>query len=99
MGEFNMRLNGLQQQVVHQQNVFAQAQVQQAASQPAQVPVASNKYMFLPKVGNKFNGSLFDVVTGSAIHSVSYDQGLPGDRPWYQSAIAQGLPDNSCQFN
>ena len=27
MGEFNMRLNGLQQQVVHQQNVFAQAQV------------------------------------------------------------------------
>ena len=35
-----MRLNGLQQQVVHQQNVFAQAQVQQAASQPAQVPVA-----------------------------------------------------------
>ena len=40
MGEFNMRLNGLQQQVVHQQNVFAQAQVQQAASQPAQVPVA-----------------------------------------------------------
>ena len=34
MGEFNMRLNGLQQQVVHQQNVFAQAQVQQAASQP-----------------------------------------------------------------
>ena len=31
MGEFNMRLNGLQQQVVHQQNVFAQAQVQQAA--------------------------------------------------------------------
>ena len=23
MGEFNMRLNGLQQQVVHQQNVFA----------------------------------------------------------------------------
>ena len=31
---------GLQQQVVHQQNVFAQAQVQQAASQPAQVPVA-----------------------------------------------------------
>ena len=24
MGEFNMRLNGLQQQVVHQQNVFAQ---------------------------------------------------------------------------
>ena len=40
MGEFNMRLNGLQQQVVHQQNVFAQAQVQQAASQPAQAPVA-----------------------------------------------------------
>ena len=40
MGELNMRLNGLQQQVVHQQNVFAQAQVQQAASQPAQVPVA-----------------------------------------------------------
>ena len=40
MGEFNMRLNGLQQQVVHQQNVFAEAQVQQAASQPAQVPVA-----------------------------------------------------------
>ena len=40
MGDFNMRLNGLQQQVVHQQNVFAQAQVQQAASQPAQVPVA-----------------------------------------------------------
>ena len=40
MGEFNMRLNGLQQQVVHQQNVFAQAQVQQVASQPAQVPVA-----------------------------------------------------------
>ena len=40
MGEFNMRLNGLQQKVVHQQNVFAQAQVQQAASQPAQVPVA-----------------------------------------------------------
>ena len=35
-----MRLNGLQQQVVHQQNVFAQAQVQQAASQPAQAPVA-----------------------------------------------------------
>ena len=31
MGEFNMRLNGLQQQVVHQQNVFAQAQVQQAS--------------------------------------------------------------------
>ena len=29
---FNMRLNGLQQQVVHQQNVFAQA--------PAQVPVS-----------------------------------------------------------
>ena len=40
MGEFNISLNGLQQQVVHQQNVFAQAQVQQAASQPAQVPVA-----------------------------------------------------------
>ena len=40
MGDINMRLNGLQQQVVHQQNVFAQAQVQQAASQPAQVPVA-----------------------------------------------------------
>jgi len=40
MGEFNMKLNGLQQQLVYQQNVLAQAQVQQAASQPAQVPVA-----------------------------------------------------------
>ena len=44
MGEFNMRLNGLQQEVVQQQNVFAQAQLQQAASQPvqrsAQAPVS-----------------------------------------------------------
>ena len=58
-----------------------------------------NKYMFLPKVGNKFNGSLFDGVTGSAVHTVSYAQGLPGDSRWYRSAIAQGLPDNSCQLN
>ena len=29
-----------------------------------------NKYMFLSKVGNKFNGTLFDVVTSSAIHPV-----------------------------
>ena len=56
LGEFNMRLNGLQQQVVHQQNAFAQAQVQQAASQPAQVPVAKTSPSIssgLPSFGDR----------------------------------------------
>ena len=39
MGNLNMRLNGLEQQVVQQNNVIAQAQLQEAASRPAQVPV------------------------------------------------------------
>ena len=39
MGSLNMRLNGLEQQVVQQNNVIAQAQLQEAASRPAQVPV------------------------------------------------------------
>ena len=39
MGNLNMKLNGLEQQVVQQNNVIAQAQLQDAASRPDQVPV------------------------------------------------------------